>query len=259
MRLLLLAMALCLVLFSALPAFAQAEASAPAAADGKPAANTELASSQAGHGFQRALAEVRPLLDRYGYSAVFVAVLAEGVGIPAPGQTLLIASALEASSGRMRIAWVVALVFVAAVLGNSLGYALGRWCGRMALRKLRVNLEREQRLESWFTRRGGLLIVLGRFIEGLRQLNGIVAGVLQMPWWKFTVYNVAGGALWTLAWGLGTYHLGRDIRPIAALFHRHRSWLIILAVAAFAILLVYLLRRQPTRDSETDRGTAGRE
>ncbi len=255
----LLAMWLCLCISPVLTARTQAAASAPAAADGKPAAGAERDGSGASHAFQRSLAEVQPLLDRYGYGAAFVAVFAEGVGIPAPGQTLLIASALEASFGRMRIAWVLALVFLAAVLGNSLGYGIGRWGGRMVLRKLGVNPERERRLADWFARRGGLWIVLARFIEGLRQLNGIVAGMLEMPWWIFTAYNVAGGALWTLAWGLGTYYLGRDIRTVATLFHRHRPWLIILAVIAFGILLAYLLRRQPAHDPETDRGTAGRE
>ena len=192
------------------------------------------------------------MLERYGYGAAFVAVMAEGVGIPTPGQTLLMASALEAAEGRMSIVWLLFLVTTAATLGNSIGYAIGRSGGRSVLNKLKVNPERQQHLDDLFKRRGGVVILLARFIDGLRQLNGIVAGVLQMPWRTFTAYNVAGALLWTCSWGLGTYYLGRDIHFIAAFFHRHRALLFVLSVAACAALLVYWLRfRKVSGDQET--------
>ena len=192
--------------------------------------------------FERALAKVQPLLARYGYGAAFAAVMAEGMGIPTPGQTLLMAGALEAAEGRMNIALLLFVVTAAAALGNSLGYAVGRWGGRVALNKLKVNSQRQQRLEDLFKQRGGLVILLARFLDGLRQLNGIVAGVLQMPWWTFTAYNVAGAILWTFSWGLGTYILGRDLHFLAAFFHRHSRLLYVLSVIAFAALLMYMLR-----------------
>ncbi len=202
--------------------------------------------------FERSLARVQPLLVRYGSGGAFVAVMAEGIGIPTPGQTLLMASALEAAEGRMNITLILFLVTVAATLGNSIGYAIGRWGGRAVLNKLKVNPERQQHLDDLFKRRGGVVILLARFIDGLRQLNGIVAGVLQMPWRTFTAYNVAGALLWTCSWGLGTYYLGRDIHVIATFFHRHRPLLFVLSVAACAAVLVYLLRfRKVSGDQET--------
>jgi len=192
--------------------------------------------------FERSLARVQPLLQRYGYGAAFAAVMAEGMGIPTPGQTLLMAGAAEAAEGRMSIALLVILVTIAATLGNSVGYAIGRWGGRAALNKLKVNPQRQQHLDELFKRRGGMVILLARFLDGLRQLNGIVAGVLRMPWWTFTAYNVAGALLWTCTWGLGTYYLGRDIHVIAAFFHRHRLLLLVLGAIAFLALLAYLLR-----------------
>ncbi len=192
--------------------------------------------------FERSLAEVQPLLARYGYGAAFAAVMAEGMGIPTPGQTLLMAGALEAAQGQMNIALLLFLVTAAATLGNSIGYAIGRWGGRVVLEKLRVNPERQQHLDDLFKRRGGVVILLARFLDGLRQLNGIVAGVMRMPWWIFTAYNVAGALLWTCAWGLGTYYLGRDIHVIAVFFQRHRRLLLVLGATAFVALVVYLLR-----------------
>jgi membrane protein DedA with SNARE-associated domain len=202
----------------------------------------EGVSSAAVRDFERSLAKVQPLLERYGYGAAFAAVMAEGIGIPTPGQTLLMAGALEAAQGRMNIVLLVFLVTTAAALGNSVGYAIGRWGGRMALEKLKVNPRRQQYLDDLFKRRGGLVILLARFLDGLRQLNGIVSGVMRMPWWTFTAYNVAGAVLWTCAWGLGTYYLGRDIHAIAGFFHRHGWLLYVVGVIALVVLMAYLLR-----------------
>ena len=200
--------------------------------------------------FERSLARVQPLLARYGYGAAFAAVMVEGMGIPAPGQTLLMASALEAAVGRMNIVLLLFLVTIAATLGNSIGYAIGRWGGRMVLEKLKVNRQRQQRLDDLFRRRGGIVILLARFLDGLRQLNGITAGVMRMPWWIFTAYNVAGALLWTCAWGLGTYYFGRDIHVIATFFQRHRRLLFALGLIAFAALVVYLLRSRKVMSHE---------
>ena len=213
-----------------------------AAPSGASAAPADHQQSAAVRRFERSLARVRPLLQRYGYGAAFAAVMAEGRGIPTPGQTLLMAGALEAAEGRMSIALLLILVATAATLGNSIGYAIGRWGGRVVLDKLKVNPQRQQRLDDLFKRRGGMVILLARFLDGLRQLNGIVAGVLRMPWWTFTAYNVGGAVLWTCAWGLGTYYLGRDIHFIAGFFHRHRPLLLVLGAIAFVALLMYLLR-----------------
>ena len=193
--------------------------------------------------FERYLARMQPLLERYGYGAVATAVMAEGVGIPTPGQTLLIVGALEAAQGRINITWLLFLVAASATVGNSIGYAIGRWGGRAVLNKLKVNTTRQQRLEDIFKRRGGVVILLARFLDGFRQLNGIIAGVMRMPWWTFTVYNAAGALLWTCAWGLGTYYLGRDIHVIAVLFHRYGWLLYVLSATAVVALLVYLRSR----------------
>ncbi len=192
--------------------------------------------------FERALARVQPLVTRYGYGAVALAVFAEGIGIPLPGQTLLIATSLEAAVGRLNIGLTLVIVTLAAALGNSAGYLLGRWGGRTVFNKLKVNTERQQRIDKFFQRRGGLVILIARFVDGLRQLNGIVAGVLRMPWWTFTAYNLAGAILWTFAWGMGAYYLERDIHLIAGSVQRHRIVLFVLAGVAVIALLIYLLR-----------------
>ena len=153
----------------------------------------------------------------------------------------------------MNITLLLFLVTVAAIFGNSIGYAIGRWGGRAALNKLKVNPQRQRHWDELFARRGGLVILVARFLEGLRQLNGIIAGVTQMPWWKFTAYNVAGALLWTCTWGLATFYLGKDIHIAVAFFARHGSLLFVLSVTALVALLVYLVRSHRKLPSEPQR------
>lgn len=190
------------------------------------------------------LAKVQPLLDHYGYAAVFVAVLVEGFGIPAPGQTLLMAGSFAAAAGELSLAALLLVTSAAALLGNTLGYLLGRWGGRAVLYKLRVNEQRMERLESSFSRYGGGLILIARFLDGLRQLNGITAGILEMPWWTFTFYNFLGALLWTCFWGLGLYFLDENIYLLHHAFSHIRPWAALAAVLSFTLLIFYLLRRR---------------
>lgn len=190
---------------------------------------------------QHSLAKIQPLLDRYGYAAIFTAVLVEGVGIPAPGQTLLMAGAVTAAAGRLHLGLVITIGLLAAVLGNSLGYLLGRCGGRALLSRVGINQGHLQKIESFYRHYGGNVVLFGRFVDGLRQLNGIVAGLLEMPWWTFTAFNILGAALWTGLWGLGTYFLDKDFHAIAHRLEPFKPLAIFLSLAAFFGLLAYLL------------------
>jgi membrane protein DedA with SNARE-associated domain len=196
---------------------------------------------------KQAVARVQPVLDRYGYPVVFLTILVEGVGIPAPGQTILIAAALAAAHGSLNIVWVLIWAGTAALLGNSLGYLLGRWGGRPLLARLRVRGDRLARLEERFRRYGGVLVLVARFFDGLRQLNGIVAGMLKMPWWVFTGFNVPGALLWTGAWGLGAYWLDKDIGTVHHVLHRLQPVVVALTLVVCLGLLVHLFRHRQSK------------
>jgi membrane protein DedA with SNARE-associated domain len=197
----------------------------------------------------QAVARVQPLLDRYGYAAVFVAVLVEGFGLVAPGQTILMAASFAAARGDLNLIYILLLTFVAAVLGNSLGYLIGVKGGRPLLLKLRVREERLQRLEGYFGRYGQGVIVVARFFDGLRQLNGIMAGLLHMPWKTFTICNILGAVLWTGVWGLGAYFLEKEIARVhlpIRLVEPLIAMVILLAVLAFFLYTLW-----PARETKT--------
>jgi len=191
-------------------------------------------------GLKEAVARVQPVVDRYGYPAIFLTILVEGMGIPAPGQTILIAAALSAAHGNLSIVWVMILAFTGAGLGNSLGYLLGRWGGRALLARFKVRGDRLARLEGHFRRYGGGVVLVARFFDGLRQLNGIVAGMLEMPWGVFTGFNILGAVLWTGVWGLGTYWLDKDISMVHSVFRKIEPFAVALTLAGFLGLMIYL-------------------
>jgi len=169
-------------------------------------------------GLARHLDEVRPLLERYGYAAVFAAIFVEGFGIPAPGQTLLIAAALLAAGGGIGIVPLLLVALLASAGGTFVGWWLGRAGGRRLLD--RYAGPRLERLQETFRRRGGLVVALGRFVDGARQLCGIVAGALGMPLAAFLAWNVAGAIAWVAVWGLGSFFLERNMHGLVHAYHR---------------------------------------
>jgi membrane protein DedA with SNARE-associated domain len=185
-------------------------------------------------------------LNHYGYWAVFGALLLEGFGMPVPGETLLIASALLASRGEMHIVPVLLVACVAAVTGDNIGYAIGRFGGRkLVLRHGRYALITEQRLqkaEGFFRRYGGAVVVAARFLAGLRQLNGIVAGTVKMRWRRFLIYNMLGALLWVGFWGVLFYELGEKAARFSADFNKVEFLLALGVLTALVIAAVHLLR-----------------
>jgi membrane protein DedA with SNARE-associated domain len=200
---------------------------------------------------KEAVDRVEPWLQRYGYGAVFALVGVEGLGIPAPGQTILEAGSVAAAApdARLRIGWLLLAAFLAAALGNSLGYWIGRAGGRPLLRRLRIGERHLGRVEAGFDRYGGWLIVFARFFDGPRQLNGIAAGILEMPWARFTLFNAMGAALWVCFWGLGVYYIDLHLDGLVALIRRLNPWMAAATVAVLAALAVlYWLKSRRSGD-----------
>lgn len=204
------------------------------------------------------LATLAPLLNHWGYLAVGFLIFIEDFGVPAPGETVLIAASVYAGAGRLNIVAVGVVGFAAAVLGDNTGYAIGRFGGRTLVlrfgRYVRLTEERLARAESFFTRHGGKIVVVARFIEGLRQANGIVAGITRMHWPRFLAFNALGAALWVATWTIVGYLAGNHIQAIYTQANRYALYLLAAAALAIAALIIrHRLRRVPhdTASSET--------
>jgi|tagenome__1003787_1003787.scaffolds.fasta_scaffold19905351_1 membrane protein DedA with SNARE-associated domain len=159
-----------------------------------------------------AMTFLQPYLEHYGVMAVFAIIYLESLGAPLPGETVLVAASVLATSGDMPILHLLLAVIAGAVLGDSTGYCIGRVGGRRLLQRygplVKLTPERLARFEALFQRHGALIVCGARFVVLLRQINGLVAGSMRMAWPRFLLANAAGAVLWASAWVLGPYLAG---------------------------------------------------
>jgi membrane protein DedA with SNARE-associated domain len=186
-------------------------------------------------------------LDHYGYWAIALLLLLENIGVPVvPGELALIAGAVFAGTGRAGLNVVVVGVIAVACCfaGAEIGYGIGRAGGRaVVLRYGRYAFVREHHLdraEAAVTRFGGPLVVIARFIVGLREFNGIIAGITGMDWRRFLIFNGIGAALWVTVWVSIGYLAGDHL---TAIYRDATRYGVYVVAALVALLAAYIVRR----------------
>ena len=203
-------------------------------------------------------AEIAHLLTAYGYVVVALIVGIEGMGIPLPGEATLIAASIVAgTTHELDIVLVVAAAGTGAVLGDNAGFWIGRSLGYRLLNKYGSYVwltERRIILGRYlFTRYGGTLVFIGRFIALLRTLAPFVAGANRMPWRRFAPFNAAGGAAWASVYGSAAYMLGKEAHGIMG---RAGLLLAVLGVAAVAAAWIFVKRNEVRLEAEAVRAPA---
>lgn len=186
-----------------------------------------------------------PVVNKYGYLGVGGLITLEDFGVPAPGETVLIAAAFFAGAqGHLNIFLVALVGFVGAVIGDNIGFAIGQYGGHPLVerfgRYVFLTPERLAKAEAFFSRHGGKVVAIARFVEGLRQANGIIAGLSDMRWPKFLVFNALGAALWVSLWSTVGYFGGSHIGT----FLKYQLYFTIAVVAALLIFILYKIIRR---------------
>lgn len=190
--------------------------------------------------------DIRTIADAVGYPAAGLGILIESAGIPFPGETTLLAVAAYAALGHLDIRLVVVLGALGALLGADLGYAIGYFGGRPFVERmgrfLHIGPQHLARSEMFFARYGGLTVLFGRFVLGLRMWASVMAGMSHMPFLSFQVFSALGVMAWAVAIGAVGFMLGSNW----GLLERFVSYLGVggLAVAAAVIVAALLLRRR---------------
>jgi len=153
-----------------------------------------------------------------GYPLVFALIAIETMGIPVPGETALITAAILASRGRLQIEIVIALAALAAILGDNVGFAIGRKLGRRVFVAPGPLYSHRRRViavgEPFFDRHGPKAVFLGRWVSGLRITAAWMAGINRMSWPTFVFYNALGGIAWATSIGLLAYFAGHSAERI---------------------------------------------
>jgi membrane protein DedA with SNARE-associated domain len=195
------------------------------------------------------------LLATYGYLAVFLFIAIESTGIPFPGETMLITASIYAGhTHRLNIVLVIAFTAAGAIVGDNLGYAVGHWGGYRLLQRygrfIRLDKKRLKLGQYLFLKHGGKVVFFGRFVSILRAYAAFLAGTNRMPWWRFVLFNAAGGIAWATLVGTGAYVLGTQIQNLT------RTAAIVggvLAVVAIVGFLWFLRRNEQRLMAEADR------
>ncbi len=192
------------------------------------------------------------LLGEYGYGLVFTVIALEAMGVPFPGESMIIGAAVYcATTGRLSIYGVVPAAVAGAIMGDNFGYLIGRWAGFRLLRRygrhVGLNDKRLDLGRYLFKRHGGKVVFVGRFIAILRTFVALLAGANHMEWKTFLLWNAVGGVVWATLYGVAAYLLGNVMRQIAGPI----GYALAAVAVGVVVGAVILLRRNEARLEET--------
>jgi membrane protein DedA with SNARE-associated domain len=199
------------------------------------------------------------LLATYGYLAVFIFVGVESLGVPVPGETMLVTAAIYAgTTGRLSIFWVIVASSAGAIVGDNIGYAIGRTGGYRLLKRygryIRLDENRLRLGQYLFRKQGPKVVFFGRFVSVLRIFAAFLAGVNRMHWRLFLIFNAAGGIVWSTIYGVAAFLLGRQLLQLSG---RVDFVLVIVGVAVIIVVIVFLRRNEARLQREADQALPG--
>ena len=209
--------------------------------------------------FHAATTDLQHFLMTYGYLAVFVFVAIESIGIPFPGETMLLVAAIDAgTTHQLSIVLVILAATCGAILGDNLGFWIGREGGYRLLRRYGRYIgfnERRVKLGLYlFRKHGGKIVFFGRFVAVLRAWAAFLAGVNRMQWSRFLLFNALGGVIWATLYGLGGYFLGEEIHrltgPVGIVT-------IVLAVLIIIASLIFVRRQEKQLEEKAEKAFPG--
>ena len=199
------------------------------------------------------------LLSQYGYLAVLVFVMVESFGVPFPGETMVVTAALYAGVTHKLSPWGIwAAAAAGAIIGDNIGYAVGRWGGYRLLRrygsKIHVNEAELKVGRLEFDRHGDKVVFFGRFISIIRTYAAFLAGVNHMKYWRFLLFNASGGIIWAGIYAVGFYYAGGALKklrgPVDAI-------LSIAGVAGVIAFFVWVRRHVKRLEKEAEKAYPG--
>jgi len=203
--------------------------------------------------------ELTQLISHYGYWVVMLFVGVESIGIPFPGETMLLAAAIYAGTTHdLDIGLVIAAASAGAVLGDNVGFWFGREFGYELVLRFGRYIHFDQtkmKLGMYlFHKHGGKVVFFGRFVAVLRAFAALLAGINQMDWRRFFVFNVAGGVTWASVIGLAGYNLGKQARHLLG-----TAGLVILVLASILLIAAFIAirRNQHRLEAEAERAFPG--
>ncbi len=200
------------------------------------------------------------LLNQYGYAAVFAFVMVESLGVPLPGETMVITASVYAGATHHLVVWLIWLIAaLGAIVGDNIGFAIGRLGGYALLRRYgsKVRLD-EAKLKVGrliFDRQGGKVVFFGRFVSILRTYAAFLAGTNQMDYGRFLLFNATGGIIWSGIYTLAFYYAGSALSGVRGPVDYALGGLAVVVVISF---IIWVRRHEKRLEAEAERVYPGR-
>ncbi|WP_418114798.1 DedA family protein [Vibrio scophthalmi] len=193
-----------------------------------------------------------PVLDHYGYLALVISIFLEGVGVPMPGQSLMIAASILASRGVMNLPTVMIVSWLACFIGNSCGYLLGYYFEGWLDKKGYISGSKMQKLQAAIQKYGPICLVISRFIEGMKQFMPLACGIAKMPRHEFLWGNALATTIWVAVFSLLSNVAFAHLHQISTFYTAHQLGVWCAAALVFIGLVALIVRRRANKEKPSN-------
>lgn len=192
------------------------------------------------------LMAMKPLLEQYGYLALIVSIFLEGIGIPMPGQSLMIAASIISSEHVMNLSLVMIVSWLSCFFGNTCGYLIGYYFEGWLDKKGYISGPKMQKLQSTIQKYGPACLVVSRFVEGMKQFMPLACGIAKMPRKEFLLGNALATTIWVAVFSLLTNFAFEHLSVLSQFYTDHRYVVWSSAALLFSLMIFALLKRKKT-------------
>lgn len=196
------------------------------------------------------LMAMKPLLEQYGYLALIVSIFLEGIGIPMPGQSLMIAASIISSEHVMNLSLVMIVSWLSCFFGNTCGYLIGYYFEGWLDKKGYISGPKMQKLQSTIQKYGPACLVVSRFVEGMKQFMPLACGIAKMPRKEFLLGNALATTIWVAVFSLLTNFAFEHLSVLSQFYTDHRYVVWSSAALLFSLMIFALLKRKKRKCSK---------
>ncbi len=193
---------------------------------------------------------MKPLLEQYGYVALIVSIFLEGIGIPMPGQSLMIAASLLSSEQVMNLSMVMMVSWLSCFFGNTCGYLIGYYFEGWLDKKGYISSPKMQTLQLTIQKYGPTCLVVSRFIEGMKQFMPLACGIAKMPRREFLLGNALAATVWVLVFSLSTHFAFEHLSVLSNLYTEYKYLVWAFAAVLFTWMVLGIVKRKKAKSMQ---------
>ncbi len=193
---------------------------------------------------------MKPLLEEYGYLALVVSIFLEGVGVPMPGQSLLIAASILSSEQVMNLSTVMIASWLSCFFGNTCGYLIGYYFEGWLDKKGYISGPKIARLQYAIQKYGPACLIVSRFIEGMKQFMPLACGVAKMPRKEFLLGNALAATIWVMVFSLLTNYVFENINSLGPFYRQYKYFVWTIAAGLFIWMVLAIIKRKKAKSEQ---------